>query len=248
MNEPSRLYSEKLSFYTNYLNSVSAKVKRFAWYRFAAFIGIFLPLIIIGWEISTLYSTLPLIVLFFSLVKRNLRHEKLKQTLTVKKKLLEDELKALEHSFLHFDEGEEFLDVEHSFAYDLDLFGKGSLYQYLNRTSTVEGRQLLASWLKKPLKEKEEIEQRQLAIKELAEMPLWRLSFLTEGSLFQETAVQYNEIRNWSEMELGLKGSDLVKWLIRIVPAVTLLAAIPAIMGLGNFYFVTMVVVQFLLL
>ncbi|MDX8341419.1 hypothetical protein SLH46_19630 [Draconibacterium sp. IB214405] len=248
MNDPARLYSEKLSFYTDELQRISAKVKRFAWYRFGSFVGIFLPLIILGWELAALYCTLPLVVLFFYLIKRNLRLEKIKQTLTIKKKLLEDELKALEHSFLHFENGEQFLDVEHPFAYDLDLFGEGSLFQYLNRTSTVEGRQRLADWLQKPLKVKEEIEQRQEAIKELVEMPLWRLDFLTEGNLFQETTVQYNEIQSWSELELGLTNSNLVKWLIRIVPAVTVLAAIPAIIGWTNFYLVTMIVIQFLLL
>lgn len=248
MNEPARLYSEKLSFYTDELQRVSAKVKRFAWYRFFAFVGIFLPLIILSWQIATLYSTLPLIILFFFLIKRNLKLDKIKQRLVIKKKLLEDELKALDHSFLHFENGEEFLDVEHSFAYDLDLFGEGSLFQYLNRIATVEGRQLLADWLQKPLREKEEIERRQEGIKELAEMPLWRLDFLTEGNLFQESAEQYKEIRAWAEMELGLNYSGLLKWLIRIVPAITLLAAIPAILGLSNFYLVAMVFIQFMLL
>lgn len=248
MSEPARLYYEKLLFYTDELQRVSGKVKRFAWYRFVAFVGIFLPLIILGWEITALYCTLPLIVLFFWLIKRNLQLDKIKQTLVVKTRLLEDELKALDHSFLHFENGEQFLNVEHPFAYDLDLFGEGSLFQYLNRTATVEGRQCLAEWVQKPLKEKGEIEQRQEAIKELAGMPLWRLEFLTEGNLFQETVVQYNEIRNWSEMELGLDRANLLKWLIRIVPTITLLAAIPAILGLSNFYFVAMAVVQFLLL
>ncbi|WP_297099247.1 hypothetical protein [uncultured Draconibacterium sp.] len=248
MSEPARLYYEKLLFYTDELQRVSAKVKRFAWYRFVAFVAIFLPLIILGWQIATLYSTLPLIVLFFYLIKRNLQLDKIKQTLVVKTRLLEDELKALDHSFLHFENGEQFLNAEHPFAYDLDLFGEGSLFQYLSRTATVEGRQCLAGWLQKPLQEKVEIEQRQEAIKELAEMPLWRIDFLTEGNLFQESEAQYNEIRNWSKMELGLDRSNLLKWLICIVPAITMLAAIPAILGLSNFYLVAMVFVQFLLL
>jgi len=248
MSEPARLYYERLLFYTDELQRVSAKVKRLAWYRFLAFVGIFAPLIILGWEITTLYCTLPLIVLFFWLIKRNLRLDKIKQTLIVKTKLLEDELKALDHSFLHFENGEQFLNVEHPFAYDLDLFGEGSMFQYLNRTATVEGRQRLANWLQKPLKEKVEIEKRQEAVKELAGMPLWRLDFLTEGNLFQETEVQYDEIRNWSEMELGLDRANWLKWMIRIVPAITVLAAIPAVLGVSNFYLVAMVFVQFLLL
>ncbi len=229
MSEPARLYSEKLSFYADQLQKVSAKVKRFAWYRFIAFVGIFLPLIILGWDILTLYFTVPLVVVFFFLVKRNIGLEKTRKMLQIRTKILEDELKALEHSFLHFESGKKFLDVDHPFAYDLDLFGEGSLFQYLNRTSTVGGKNLLGSWLKNPLRDKKQIELRQEAVRELAEMPLWRLNFLTEGNLFAETKDQFDEIRTWSEMDLELEQPVLVKWLVKVLPVLTLLALIPAI-------------------
>ena len=48
-----------------------------------------------------------------------------------------------------FDEGKDYIDASHPFSFDLDLFGKDSLFQRICRTVTVGGRDLLAQWLTK---------------------------------------------------------------------------------------------------
>ena len=48
-----------------------------------------------------------------------------------------------------FDEGKDFVNPSHPFSFDLDLFGKDSLFQRVCRTVTVGGRNLLAQWLTK---------------------------------------------------------------------------------------------------
>ena len=40
-----------------------------------------------------------------------------------------DELKVLDGNFSSFDGGNEFIDPDHPFSYDLDVFGDGSLFQ-----------------------------------------------------------------------------------------------------------------------
>ena len=40
----------------------------------------------------------------------------------------------LQHQFSHEPDGEEFFDEEDSYAGDLDIFGRSSMYQYINRT------------------------------------------------------------------------------------------------------------------
>jgi len=248
MNNQSEFYNEKLKKYTEELSSVSIQVKWFAWYRFFAFLGIFVPLFFFGFQLLSLGISLVLMVLFFFLIKKNIQLEKRKKKFTVLKKLVEDELLALKHSFLHFKNGKEFLDTEHFFSYDLDLFGDGSLFQFLNRTATIGGRQKLASCLIKPSKDKEEIEKRQDAIRELAQIPNWRLHFLANGNLFEETETLSREIRSWSEMELRLNRANAVKWLIKIVPFITLLSIVPSALGISDFYLVFMVVFQFVLM
>jgi hypothetical protein len=47
-------------------------------------------------------------------------------------------------------DGSQFLDADHLYAADLDLFGPGSCFQYLNSARTQLGQRELANWLKSP--------------------------------------------------------------------------------------------------
>lgn len=64
------------------------------------------------------------------------------------------------------DGGTKFLDKDHLYVTDLDLFGRGSLYQLLCSARTEIARETLARWMKAPA-EGEEILARQEAISEL---------------------------------------------------------------------------------
>ncbi|MDX1283502.1 MAG: hypothetical protein R3182_00745, partial [Draconibacterium sp.] len=248
MKSPADFYKEKFDRYSSKLTGISLKVKRFAWYRLISFAAIFLPLALLGWQWLTLPLSILLVVFFFFLIKKNIQLEKQKQKFSVLKKIVEDEQLALNHSFLHFQNGKEYLDTEHFFSYDLDLFGDGSIFQFLNRTSTISGRQKLAGWLIAPPKEKQFIDSRQIAIQELSLIPIWRLHFLANGRLFEETEVLSKEIRSWSEMELELNRPELVKKLILLIPAITVISILPAILGLSNVFLILMVFTQFVLM
>jgi hypothetical protein len=63
--------------------------------------------------------------------------------------------------------GDRFLDPEHPYAADLDLFGKGSLFELLCAARTYPGEERLAAWLLAPAPP-EEIRRRQRAVAELA--------------------------------------------------------------------------------
>jgi len=62
--------------------------------------------------------------------------------------------------------GNEFLDPEHPYADDLDLFGEGSLFQLLCTASSPMGRRTLADWLLTPASP-DELRRRQEAVREL---------------------------------------------------------------------------------
>lgn len=62
--------------------------------------------------------------------------------------------------------GEEFQDASHAYSRDLDLFGKGSLFEYLCTARTRAGREKLAAWLLGPASIAE-IQRRQAAVSEL---------------------------------------------------------------------------------
>lgn len=63
------------------------------------------------------------------------------------KAVCEDELQALFSNFTPFDDGQRYQDPHHPYAFDLDVFGKDSLYQRLCRTITSGGADTLAQML-----------------------------------------------------------------------------------------------------
>ncbi|MCA9039767.1 MAG: hypothetical protein KDA65_05395 [Planctomycetaceae bacterium] len=64
--------------------------------------------------------------------------------------------------------GDRFAETNHPYANDLDLFGKGSLFQLLSQSRTRLGETTLANWLKSAA-ETSDIRLRQTAIQELAD-------------------------------------------------------------------------------
>ena len=93
----------------------------------------------------------------------------------------ETEIQVLNRNFHDFPEGSEFKNPEHHFSQDIDLFGRGSFYQYTNRTALQKGSETLAGLLKE--NSIENILPKQDAIKELADMPEWRQNFSAIASL-----------------------------------------------------------------
>ena len=82
------------------------------------------------------------------------------------------------------DTGSEFLNIKHPFVNDLDIFGDHSLFQWVNTTKTSYGRKKLASLLSlNELPIKEEIYERQQAVKELGINIDFRQKLQVEGSL-----------------------------------------------------------------
>jgi len=238
-------YQSKQETLNSKLRAVSQKIRLFAWYRLAAFILIFVPFAGWGWNgwLTVLPATL-FLVLFFFLVKKNIQLEKQKKKFETLKKITEDEILALEHQFSHFENGKEFLNPAHFNSYDLDLFGEDSVFQFINRTSTLSGKQRLAGWLQSPPLDKTEIEQRQEAVRELSAIPNWRLHFLANGHLFKETPELNEEIKHWSETELNVNRPAAIRASIIIIPLLTILAAIPAFMGISNLWVVLMLFTQ----
>ncbi len=242
-------YSQKAGEYDVQLKIVTKKVKRFAWYRFFTFLLIFVPLFIFGLKSwFTLIFSLSAIVFFFFLVKKNIQLEILKKKTTLLKKIAEDELLAINHQFSHFKNGAEFLNTDHFFSYDLDLFGEGSLFQFINRTSTISGQQKLAGWFIKPPLQNEEIIKKQGAIQELSQIPEWRLHFLAKGQIFEETDEMHNEILSWAGLELQLKNAASIRWLLYVIPLLTLISLVPAAFGVTNLFVWIMVLSQWIFL
>ncbi|MBE6063159.1 MAG: DNA mismatch repair protein MutS [Clostridium butyricum] len=96
------------------------------------------------------------------------------------------------------DKGEEFLDGNHAYVDDLDVFGENSLFQFMNSTISKGGKILLAKILKREVKfDKKNIIERQQAVKELSEKILWRQNICAEGRLQKSYDIDIKRFIDW---------------------------------------------------
>jgi DNA mismatch repair ATPase MutS len=112
----------------------------------------------------------------------------------------DNEISYLERKKIPFENGQEFNDFHHPYAYDLDIFGEHSLFQNLNRTATFIGKKTLAKQLL-TLLPNEEILKNHKAIKELSEKLDWRQEFFAFAKISQDTKSSYETLLKWSKFE-----------------------------------------------
>ena len=104
------------------------------------------------------------------------------------------EIDALNGKYDSLPAGSEFTDPHHYFSNDVDLFGNGSFFQYINRTATSSGRRSLAKILTS--NDIEDIVAKQEVIKELSEMPQWRQHYLALAKIVK-TETDHKVIVSW---------------------------------------------------
>ena len=161
------------------------------------------------------YNSILLLCLFLELITFIFLmriHEKISWRLKIKKTLIginEDELNYLKRKNIPFEDGTEYNDHSHCYSYDLDVFGKNSLYQNLNRTATYIGKTKLAGSLL-TLLPYEEIRQNQKAVKELSKKLNWRQDLLALAKLTNDNNDSYNKILYWSKRDTGKQTKLLV--------------------------------------
>ena len=118
--------------------------------------------------------------------------DRLKRKITI----CRNELNALKGDFSPFRSGERFIDPEHEYTFDLDIFGKNSLFNRLNRTITEKGETALSNKFIHLCQDEEEIKKNSEAIAELKQMVDWRISFLAKDfvpyNLLEVEAIQRN--------------------------------------------------------
>ena len=157
------------------LQQVKKKLGLLATLRLSVFVALAFGVYFL-WGSSLTFVMLPLgialflyLVVQFSNVKRN--KEYLQRLIEINN----TELDVLARRFYHLPDGKEFLKPNHPYAQDLDLFGRGSFYQYANRTTLRQGREVFSNLLLDGYPK--DIAKKQEAIQELAKLPEWRQHF-----------------------------------------------------------------------
>ncbi len=126
--------------------------------------------------------------------------------------------------------GTRFLDPEHPYAIDLDLFGAGSLFELLCTARTSLGEERLASWLLAPA-DPAALRARQAAVAELApRLALREELALLGGDL--RGKIQPGALAAWGETPARLPSQNR-RWIAGGLAAATVLAGGVWALGLG---------------
>ncbi len=106
-------------------------------------------------------------------------HQKIKYgiaLLLAKASIWQEEIDRMQFKFDSDRSGEEFINEQHAFSYDLDLFGNGSLFQQINRLEIPGAAKRLAETLTSPMPYKEALD-RQKTIRSLSSQVKWRVDW-----------------------------------------------------------------------
>ncbi|GAA4269225.1 MutS family DNA mismatch repair protein [Hyunsoonleella aestuarii] len=145
------------------------------------------------WQVALLFAITGISVFIYLLSK----HTDIKGKHVFHKALVainNDEIEIASGDFHERDKGLQFQDSNHFYALDIDLFGRGSFFQFINRTTIKDGTVVLAEALK--ANNIEDIELRQEVIKELASKPQWRQYYMATSNLV-EVETPAKQIINW---------------------------------------------------
>ena len=147
------------------------------------------------------------------------------------------------------DKGEEFIDDDHRYSQDLDIFGQGSLFQWTNFATTFWGRERLAEILASPVNDKNQIYSRQETLEELAAKLDWRQKFLAEGLMASGKMHDPENLCSWAETSNDFYLKSYVIAGFKILPVITIsLFALSAFGIISPYIPVIAIVIQILLL
>jgi hypothetical protein len=223
-------YTQRKNTFSDALKTITKQINIISNLRLVA-AGGFLVVLYFSFSDSRLFYALPFIL--FGFIVLMLKHTKLFEAKTHLENLVKintNELQAGEGDFSCFDGGSSFINTHHPYSYDLDVFGEGSLFQFMNRSSTLNGTAQLAHTLTNPLTSREAIIERQEAIKELSSKTDFRQDFLATGMALEEFPQDKQQLIAWVNQKPFLYGKSFYGFVLWFLPALTLTLVVVAIM------------------
>lgn len=220
MASPASLYEEKTDYYRSKLGVLQKKLNLIALLRISVFVifGVSIYFYIKTFQIAVLITTILLLSVFIGLIRINsfMRRKKLlfEQLLFINS----NELSVLQNQPNQFDNGQQFISQE-TYQADLDIFGHGSVFHLLNRTTTSHGREKLAALLQHPLNRKADIESFQEAVRILSEKFEKRQLLTANGLLYGEKEENLNSVGSWLNTGNRVKQKKwilILRWVLPI--------------------------------
>lgn len=161
---------------------VAGEITTFA--AFIAFLGAYTAL---DWGIAPVVMSAVSLALYVAVRRMDVANSVKTGRLEALRTVADRETKYYSGDFSCFDDGARYADPGHPFTFDMDVFGRDSLFNRIDRTVTTGGADMLAGWLAEQhsyagAESLGRIEARRKAVDTLARMPEWRAEFLASGA------------------------------------------------------------------
>lgn len=240
MTDPLEIYRQQIAKHNTELKKLEKRSSLFGWLRLMVMI-LFLTSLALIWT-KGLLIFIPIglvsISLFFFLLTKHLttndKIENLKRLIDIN----ETEINVLDHHFIDLPDGEIYMPEHHEYANDLDIFGRASLFQYINRCTSEQGNKLFAYWLLNPAST-ETILERQEAVKELSQQFEWRQQLQSFGIAKPLQTRTEQHVDDWLEEPYQFINKTHWRILRFVLPAISislLILLVIDIIGSNVFY------------
>ena len=216
-----QFYQTRLGDLHAYLKQLQQRKSSFAWLRLGAIIAIIAGFYFL-WSLAIVYviiASVLLLVIFARLVNADLKNQSKIEHTNQLIRINENELKFLDGNYYDFPTGSEHIPKEHPYANDLDIFGRASLFQYLNRTTSEPGSTKLAAYLKFPASI-EHISERQISVNELASKISCIQDLQAFGAKNKITFSTKNRLEKWIQEPNVFSAFKPWKWLRYLLPSI----------------------------
>lgn len=225
-------YRQQIKKHQIHLQELHYKRTRLGWARFFVFIAtiitaykVFVAAGIVGF--APVIIGIGILLFLISMDVNN--NQKITNVRTLLQ-INEEELQILNNNYYDRFDGSQYAPGLHSYANDIDLFGKASLFQWSNRCQTEQGKSLLAQNLLQPLPVNQ-IKERHEAIKEIAPQIEWRQQFQALG--MQTIITKHTEERTvtWLNEEEKYFTNKRWKIIVQLYSVITVASIIAALLG-----------------
>jgi hypothetical protein len=217
------VYQRQIATHNTELKKLEKRSSMIGWLRLLSMLLFFVSLGLV-W-IKGLVVLIPVailfITLFFFLLAKHLTTNDRVENLVRLIGINQTEINVLNHHFTDLPDGEIFKPEHHEYANDLDIFGRASLFQYINRCTSEQGNRLLAHRLLNPAST-ETILERQEAVRELSGQFAWRQQLQSYGVAKPFNTTTENEIDNWLEEPYQFTNRSYWHILRFLLPAISI--------------------------
>ncbi len=219
--EPAIFYKNRIDELQKELKKLQQKKAAFGWLRFGSIAAIIVAFYVL-WSLGvwyTIVASIVLLTIFIRLLYADLKNRAAIAHINNLININNHELKFLDGNYYDFPAGSEHIPADHLYANDLDIFGKASLFQYINRSTSEMGSNQFADYLKFPASTNLII-QRQIAVKELSKKIEWIQDLQAKGKEKQITFSTKDRLEKWINEPPVFSRFKPWKWLRYLLPAI----------------------------